>query len=122
MASAVITVENLTKRYGEQMAISNLSFTAQSGKVTGFIGPNGAGKTTTLKALLGLMQATSGTATIEGKNYLELSEPAKTIGALIEENTFHPARTGRSHLRILASAAGLPAARVDEVLKLVELE
>jgi ABC-2 type transport system ATP-binding protein len=122
MAGAVIDVENFTKKYGEEPAVSDLSFTAQSGKVTGFVGSNGAGKTTTLKALLGLIQATSGTATIEGKNYLDLSDPAITIGALIEENTFHPARTGRSHLRILARAAGLPSSRVDEVLKLVELE
>ncbi len=118
----VITIDGLTKRYGKVAAIDNLSFQVYPGRVTGFLGPNGAGKTTTMKTLLGLVSPSSGKATITGKNYRELSEPTKTVGALIEENTFHPGRTGRAHLRILTIAAGLPEERINEVLKLVELE
>jgi len=120
--ATVIKIEKLTKRYSGHTAVDDLTFTAESGKVTGFLGQNGAGKSTTLKALLGLMEPTSGAATISSKRYLELPNPAKVIGVLIEENAFHPTRTGRSHLRILARAAGLPTSRVDEVLRIVELE
>ncbi len=121
-SESVITVGKLTKRYGPETAVDGLSFSVQAGKVTGFLGPNGAGKTTTMKSMLGLVEPTSGAATIKGQSYGELSKPTKVVGALVEENTFHPGRTGRAHLRILATAAGLPASRIDEVLKLVDLE
>jgi ABC-2 type transport system ATP-binding protein len=90
--------------------------------VLGFLGPNGAGKTTTLRTLLGLTLPTSGSATVDGHPYRELPDPLATVGAVLEGPQFHPGRTGRNHLRVLAAAAGLPASRVDEVLRLVELD
>jgi ABC-2 type transport system ATP-binding protein len=117
----VIEIEALTKRYGRVLAVDDLSFRAEPGRVTGFLGPNGAGKTTTLRSLVGLLHPTSGAATILGKPYAELDEPARTVGAILEVNAFHPGRSGRNHLRTLALAAGVAEARVDEVLELVDL-
>jgi ABC-2 type transport system ATP-binding protein len=118
----MLEVDSLTKRFGSTLAVDGLSFKADPGRVLGFLGPNGAGKTTTLRTLLGLTIPTSGSATVEGRSYRELSDPVRVIGAVLEGPQFHPGRTGRNHLRVLASAAGLPTGRVDEVLRLVELE
>jgi ABC-2 type transport system ATP-binding protein len=116
-----ITVERLTKRYGETLAVDDLSFTVESGRVTGFLGPNGSGKSTTMRALLGLIRPTSGRALVQGKPFHELKDPVRTVGASLDASDVHPGRTGRSHLRTLAAAAGLPNSRVDEVLDMTEL-
>ncbi|MGI8697791.1 MAG: ABC transporter ATP-binding protein [Mycobacteriales bacterium] len=117
----MIVVDALAKRFGTTLALDGLSFTARPGRVTALLGPNGAGKTTTLRILLGLAGATSGTATFDGVRYADLEDPLGTTGAVVEESTFHPGRTARTHLRALALAAGLPPGRPDEVLGLVEL-
>ena len=121
MQPAPISVDRVTKRYGPITALDDLSFQARAGAVTGFLGPNGAGKSTTLRVLLGLARPTSGSATVLGHPYHELDDPAGTVGALLEASTFHPWRTARSHLRIVAAAAGIPAARIGEVLDEVGL-
>jgi ABC-2 type transport system ATP-binding protein len=118
----VLEVRELTKRYGTNLAVDGLSFAAQPGRVLGFLGPNGAGKTTTLRMLLGLTLPTAGTATVDGRAYRELDEPVRQVGAVLEGPQFHPGRTGRNHLRVVATAAGLPRDRVEEVLRLVELD
>jgi ABC-2 type transport system ATP-binding protein len=118
----VVTVSSLTKRYGEVLAVDDLTFSLETGTVTGFLGPNGAGKTTTLRLLLGLAEPTAGEALIFGRRYSELDEPARQVGAVLESNDFHPGRSGRDHLRALALAAEIPGSRVEEVLELVELE
>ena len=116
-----IVVQNLTKQFGQITAVSNLSFTVEPGSVTGFIGPNGAGKTTTLRMLLGLVNPTSGTATINGLSFNHLGNPGRVVGAVLEAQGFHPARSARNHLRIYASAIGVPDQRADQVLELVGL-
>ena len=116
-----IVVDDLTKVFGSQRAVDRLSFTVEPGSVTGFLGPNGAGKTTTLRMLLGLVKPTSGRATVNGVRYESLPRPLQTVGAALEASSFHPAHTGRQHLRIYCAAAGLPARRADEVLDLVGL-
>jgi ABC-2 type transport system ATP-binding protein len=116
-----IVIDHLTKVFGHQRAVDDLSFTVEPGSVTGFLGPNGAGKTTTLRMLLGLIEPTGGTATVNGLHYHELTAPLQTVGAALEAASFHPAHTGLQHLRIYAAAAGLPARRADEVLALVGL-
>ncbi|MGH3045809.1 MAG: ABC transporter ATP-binding protein [Gaiellaceae bacterium] len=118
----VVTASSLTKRYGELVAVEELTFSLRAGTVTGFLGPNGAGKTTTLRLLLGLAEPTAGEALVFGRRYRELDEPARRVGAVLETNDFHPGRSGRDHLRALALAAEIPRARVEEVLGLVELE
>jgi ABC-2 type transport system ATP-binding protein len=117
----VIEVRGLTKTYGGQRAVDELSFTAPAGKVTGFLGPNGAGKTTTFRCLLGLAEPTSGAALIDGHPYRELPCPRRLVGAILESTGFHPARTGRNHLRVIARAAGLDATRIDPLLEVVGL-
>jgi ABC-2 type transport system ATP-binding protein len=117
----LIEVSHLTKRYGSVLAVDDLSFRAEPGRVTGFLGPNGAGKTTTLRVLVALLHPTSGDARILGRHYVELEEPVGTVGAILEANAFHPGRTGRNHLRTIARAGGIPDSRVDEVLELVDL-
>ena len=117
----MIEVSSLTKRFGRVLAVDDLSFRAEPGRVTGFLGPNGAGKTTTLRALVALLHPTSGSATVLGKPYDELDDAARSVGAVLEASGFHPGRSGRNHLRTVARAAGLPDARVDEVLELVDL-
>lgn len=119
--SLAIVVERLTKRYGGRTVVSDLSFAARPGRVTGFLGPNGSGKSTTMKIMLDLASAESGRVTIGGRRYRELPDPAATVGALLESNAFHPGRNGRNHLRILADAEGADPGRVDEVLELVGL-
>jgi ABC-2 type transport system ATP-binding protein len=118
---AVLSVSSLTKRYGEILAVDDVTFSLGAGTVTGYLGPNGAGKTTTLRLLLGLAEPTAGEALVFGRRYRELEQPIRRIGAVLESNDFHPARSGRDHLRALALAAELPLGRVDEVLELVEL-
>ena len=116
-----IVVAQLTKRFGTLTAVDHLDFTVEPGRITGFLGPNGAGKTTTLRMLLGLVRPTSGTATIGGSAYHDLPHPLQTVGAALESTNFHPGRSGRDHLRVLADASGVPVRRVDELLELVGL-
>jgi ABC-2 type transport system ATP-binding protein len=118
----VVIVSSLTKRFGDLVAVDELTFALRAGTVTGFLGPNGAGKTTTLRLLLGLARPTAGEALVFGRPYRELDDPARRVGAVLESNDFHPGRSGRDHLRMLALAAGTGRARVEEVLELVELE
>ena len=118
----VVTVTSLTKRYGEILAVDDITFALHSGTITGFLGPNGAGKTTTLRILLGLAEPTSGEALVFGRRYRELDEPARRVGAVLESSDFHPGRAGRDHLRSLALAAEIPPGRVEEILELVELK
>ena len=117
----MIEVEHLTKRFRSATAVDDLSFSVPRGRITGFLGPNGAGKTTTLRVLLGLALPTSGRASVAGKRYRELEAPLKTVGAVLEASNYHPARSGRNHLRVLAAAARIANARVDQVLAEVEL-
>jgi ABC-2 type transport system ATP-binding protein len=119
--SAVVSCRALTKRYGTLAAVDGVTFSLERGTVTGFLGPNGAGKTTTLRLLLGLAEPTAGEALVFGRRYRELAHPVRKVGAVLESSDFHPARSGRDHLRTLALAAGLPLGRVEEVLELVEL-
>ena len=116
-----ITVAGLTKRYGPVTAVDDLTFTVEPGQVTGFLGPNGAGKTTTLRMLLGLVTPTAGSALIGGQRYADLGEPRRAVGAVLEATGFHPDRTGRDHLRVLAAAGGIPVERVAAVLGQVGL-
>ena len=117
-----IEVSHLTKRYGERAVVSDLSFVARPGRVTGFLGPNGSGKSTTMKIMLDLAAAESGHVTIGGRRYRDLPDPTAVVGALLEANAFHPGRSGRNHLRILADADGIDLDRVDELLELVGLD
>lgn len=116
-----IRLQGLTKRFGDVRAVDNLSFEVQYGTVVGFLGPNGAGKTTTLRMLLGLVEPTSGAATINGHAYRDLTEPLREVGAVLEASSFHPGRTARSHLRVQAAAAGVDRARIEQVLSMVDL-
>jgi ABC-2 type transport system ATP-binding protein len=121
LRDVVASAQGLTKRYGELVAIDNLTFSLEAGTLTGFLGPNGAGKTTTLRLLLGLAEPTSGQALVFDRPYRELEHPAKRVGAVLESNDFDPGRSGRDHLRALALAAEISSDRVQEVLDLVEL-
>jgi ABC-2 type transport system ATP-binding protein len=116
-----LTIDHVTKEYGGTTVVEDLSFDVQPGRVTGFLGPNGAGKSTTMKILLGLASATEGTATIGESAYRDLPDPNRIVGASVEADAFHPGRSGRNHLRILADATDTPLERVDEVLEMVEL-
>ena len=116
---AAIVVDSLSKKFGDFVAVDDLSFQVSPGRITGFLGPNGAGKTTTLRMLLGLVRPTHGTARIEGMDYADLSRPLQTVGAALEATNFHPGRTGRDHLRVLAATHRIPDARVDQLLELV---
>jgi ABC-2 type transport system ATP-binding protein len=118
---STIRIQNLTKRYGSVLGVDDLSFDVRPGQVTGFLGPNGSGKTSTLRILLGLATPTAGTATIGGLPYRQLPDPVRQVGAALDSNTFHPGRSAAQHLRIIATATGLPRRRVDEVLGLVGL-
>jgi ABC-2 type transport system ATP-binding protein len=118
----VIVVDSLTKRYGGTAVVDRLSFTVEPGRVTGFLGPNGAGKTTTLRMILGLIRADAGAATFDGRRYHQLEHPSSQVGAVLEDASFHPGRTARNHLRVLAAAGRHPAGRVDEVLAEVDLQ
>ena len=116
-----IDVHDLTKRFGDKIAVDHLTFSVTPGRVTGFLGPNGAGKSTTMRLILGLDRPQSGTATIGGRAYAQISKPLETVGALLEARSVHTGRSARNHLLYLAQTQGLPARRVDEVLDLVGL-
>jgi ABC-2 type transport system ATP-binding protein len=113
----MIEATGLTKRYGSHLAVSDLSFTVEPGKVTGFLGPNGSGKSTAMRLILGLDHPDGGRATIGGRSYADLPWPLHEVGALLETRAFHPGRTGRAHLAALAAASRIPDRRVDEVLE-----
>ncbi|MDP5184740.1 ABC transporter ATP-binding protein [Blastococcus sp. BMG 814] len=117
----MITVSGLTKKYGERTVVDDVSFTLEPGTVTGFLGPNGAGKTTTMRMMTGLVPATSGSATVDGRRYTDLPNPGAVMGTLLDASAVHPGRTGHVHLRLLAAGIGVPASRVEEVLALVGL-
>jgi ABC-2 type transport system ATP-binding protein len=118
---AAIEIREISKSFGSVHAVAGLSFEVSAGRVTGFLGPNGAGKSTTLRMLLGLVHADGGTATFGGRRYGELEDPSAEVGAVLEDASFHPGRSGRNHLRILAAAGGHPSPRVDQVLEEVGL-
>ncbi len=111
----------MTKRFGAVHAVDDLSFSVAEGRVMGFLGPNGAGKSTTVRMLLGLVRPDAGGATFSGRTYAELAHPSAHVGVVLEDASFHPGRTGRNHLRVLAAAGRHPDARVDAVLEQVEL-
>jgi ABC-2 type transport system ATP-binding protein len=118
---AVIELDGLTKRYRGFTAVDGLSLTLTPGRVTGFVGANGAGKTTTIRMILGLTRPTTGRATIDGKIYSDLTDPARSVGAMVDPHVFHPNRSGRNSLRVIARAARVPEHRVDHVLDQVDL-
>jgi ABC-2 type transport system ATP-binding protein len=117
----MITVSGLTKKYGDRTVVDQVSFELEPGTVTGFLGPNGAGKTTTMRMITGLVPASGGQALVAGTPYTELPNPGAVMGTLLDAGAVHPGRTGRMHLRLLASALGVPHARADEMLELVGL-
>jgi ABC-2 type transport system ATP-binding protein len=116
-----IEVDRLTKRFGDLTAVGDLTFSVEPGRITGFLGPNGAGKTTTLRMLLGLVQPTAGTATIGGRRYHDIPAPMAAVGSALEATNFHPGRTGRDHLRVLADTTGIDHRRADEMIEQVGL-
>jgi ABC-2 type transport system ATP-binding protein len=116
-----IRAQGLTKRYGTKLAVDDLSFTAAPGVITGFLGPNGAGKSTTMRMLVGLARPTAGSITIGGRRITDLTDPTRTVGALLDAKAVHPHRTAFDHLLSFAQAAGLDRRRVDQVLDLVGL-
>lgn len=118
---SAIEVSGLTKQFKDVVAVDDLSFEVEAGRVTGFLGPNGAGKTTTLRMLLGLVSATQGRATFNGQAYRDLDQPIRHVGSVLEATSFHPARRAAKHLKVVAMATGLPYTRVDETLALVGL-
>ena len=120
--TAVIELAGLTKDFGAKRAVDDLTCSIEPGVVTGFLGPNGAGKTTTMRMILGLDHPSAGTATIGGKRYRELSDPVRSVGALLDAKQVHPNRSARDHLRWIAATARIPFTRVDEVLDIVGLD
>ena len=117
----MITLTGLTKRYGDRVAVDDLSFELAAGRVTGFVGPNGAGKSTTMRIMVGLTPATRGRVTIGGHRYVDLPNPGRHVGVLLDASAQHAGRTGREVLTIGARTMGLPTSRVDEMLALVSL-
>jgi len=117
----LLEVDHVTKSYGDNVVVEDLTFAVPPGRVTGFLGPNGSGKSTTMKIMLDLAAADRGTCTIGGLRYRDLDNPARTVGAILESDAFHPGRSGRNHLRILADATGVAHARVDDMLEQVGL-
>src|SRR5215211_7969272 len=109
---APVEFRDLSKRFAGVAAVEALSFDVEAGRVTGFLGPNGAGKSTTLRALLGLVRPSSGTATFDGLHYDQLDRPGARVGVVLEDASFHPGRTARNHLRVLATTAGHPTGRI----------
>lgn len=116
-----ISVRRLSKQFGAVQAVDDVSFEAAPGSVTGLLGPNGSGKTTCLRMVLGLVRPTSGEALVGGRRFRDLEVPRRTVGAVLDADAFHPGRTGRAHLQVLAHDSGIPFARVDEVLAEVDL-
>src|SRR5918911_1528025 len=117
----MITIERLTKRYGTTLAVNDVSFTASSGRVTGFLGPNGAGKSTTLRIMVGLTRPDAGSATISGRQYVDLPNPGREVGVLLDASAQHAGRTGREILTLAQLFMGLPRGRVEEMLDTVSL-
>jgi ABC-2 type transport system ATP-binding protein len=117
----MITIENLTKRYGHTTAVDDVGFVAGAGRVTGFLGPNGAGKSTTMRMVVGLTTPTSGTARVAGRAFADLPNPGLEVGVMLDASAQHAGRTGREILRIAQWTMGVPARRVDEMLELVSL-
>ncbi len=117
----MIELEGLSKRYGDKLAVDDLTFTVRPGMVTGFLGPNGAGKSTTMRMMLDLDNPTSGSVRIDGKHYRQLTDPLRFIGALLDAKAMHGGRTAYNHLLCLAQSNGIPVARVGEVLEMVGL-
>jgi len=117
----VIEVDNLTKRYGDKLAVDGLSFVVEPGTVTGFLGPNGAGKSTTMRMIAGLDRPTSGTVRVNGKHYPDSATPMAELGILLEARAVHTGRSARNHLLALGQTAGIGRRRVDEVIDLVGL-
>ena len=117
----MIEVRNLTKRFGSNVAVDDLSFEVHPGRVTGFLGPNGSGKSTTMRCMVGLDRSDGGSATFSGRPYAQLTTPLHDVGVLLDAGYVHPGRTGRNHLRWLAASNGIGRSRVDEVLGLVGL-
>ena len=117
----MIEARSLTKRYGDSLAVDDLSFTVRPGAVTGFLGPNGAGKSTTMRMIMGLDAPSSGSVRVNGKPYAHHSAPLSEVGALLEARAVHPGRSARNHLRALAVTSGIPRARVEQVLDMVGL-
>jgi ABC-2 type transport system ATP-binding protein len=120
-AGSMITVESVSKRYGRDLAVDQVSFECRPGRVTGFLGPNGAGKSTTMRIMVGLTPASSGQALIGGRRYVDLPNPGRHVGVLLDASAQHAGRTGREVLRLGAQTMGLPRSRVDELLELVSL-
>jgi ABC-2 type transport system ATP-binding protein len=118
----MIEARALSKRFGDKLAVDQLSFTVSPGQVTGFLGPNGAGKSTTMRMIVGLDRPSGGEATVNGRPYRQHAAPLHQVGALLEAKSIHKGRTARSHLLALAQTHGIPARRVDEVLATVGLE
>ncbi|MER5651057.1 ATP-binding cassette domain-containing protein [Streptosporangium sp. NPDC002524] len=118
----MIQIDGLTKRFGDRTAVDGLTFTVESGRVTGFLGPNGAGKSTTMRMILGLDAPDAGSVTVNGHGYVGVARPMREVGALLDARALHPGRTARNHLLCLAQTNGIPGDRVDEVLELVGLE
>ena len=121
-SSAAVRLDRLTKRYGATVAVEDLTFSIDRGTIAAFLGPNGAGKTTTFKILAGLASPSSGTAQLLGRDYANLDDPIRQVGAMLEISGYHPTRTARQHLEMLALAGGVAAQRVDDLLGLVELQ
>jgi ABC-2 type transport system ATP-binding protein len=117
----MITIHDLTKKYGSTVAVDHASFTAEAGRVTGFLGPNGAGKSTSMRMMVGLTKPTSGTATITGRRFADLPNPGLEVGVMLDASAQHAGRTGREILTITQRTIGVPAGRVDEMLDLVSL-
>ncbi|WHT23086.1 ATP-binding cassette domain-containing protein [Crossiella sp. CA-258035] len=116
----MIIAQGLTKQYGHDTGVADLSFTVRPGVVTGFLGPNGAGKSTTIKLMLGLVHG-AGRTTFADRTYAELTDPLRTVGVLVDPSAVHPARSAAAHLHMIAAGGGLPPRRVREVLALVGL-
>jgi ABC-2 type transport system ATP-binding protein len=117
----VITIDSVTRKYGSFTAVDDVSFTARAGRVTGFLGPNGAGKSTTMRVIVGLTRATSGTATISGRRYVDLPNPGVEVGVLLDASAQHAGRTGRETLTIAQQFMGLPRDRIEQMLEIVSL-
>jgi ABC-2 type transport system ATP-binding protein len=118
----MIEIDALSKRYGNKVAVDDLSFAVRPGHVTGFLGPNGAGKSTTMRMIVGLDHPTAGSVTVHGRRYRDHPAPLREVGALLEAKSFHKGRSARNHLLALAQTHGIPARRVDEALAMVGLE
>jgi ABC-2 type transport system ATP-binding protein len=117
----MITIDRLTKKYGTTLAVDDVSFTAEAGRVTGFLGPNGAGKSTTLRIMVGLTRPDSGSATVSGRRYVDLPNPGREVGVLLDASAQHAGRTGREILTLAQKYMGLPGSRVEEMLETVSL-